>query len=279
MAKNRPVASQPSKVRTVHLARKKAEGEPIVMVTAYDYPSARLVDAAGVDVILVGDSLGTAVLGFDTTLSVTLEHMIHHAAAVRRGTRRAMVVVDMPFMTHRISPEETLRNAARLMQEGGAEAVKLEGGTEISDTVRQLVTAGIPVMGHIGLTPQSLHQMGGYRIQGRNNAQVERLLAAAHALAEAGAFAIVLELMPSVVGRQISEAVGIPTIGIGAGSHCDGQVLVLHDLLGIASSPKRFVKQYADLEKTIRGAVERYASEVRARRFPSRKHSFPVPEK
>ena len=190
-----------------------------------------------------------------------------------------LLVADMPFMCHKVSSEQALSNTARLMQEGRVEAVKLEGGEEIAPTVARIVAAGIPVMGHIGLTPQSLHQLGGYRIQGRDDAQVERLLASAQALVEAGIFALVIELVPAVVGRRLTQAIGVPTIGIGAGLHCDGQVLVLHDLLGLNPVPKRFVKVYANLERIITGAIRRYAADVRAGRFPTRRHSFAAPRK
>jgi len=233
-----------SKVRTIHLAEKKSRGEKIVMLTAYDCPTGRLADQAGVDVVLVGDSVGSVVLGLRNAIGVTLDQMIHHCAAVSRGVERALLVVDMPFMGHKISAEQALTNAARLMQEGWAEAVKVEGGEEIAPTVARLVAAGIPIMGHIGLTPQSLHQLGGYRVQGRTDREVERLLADAHALADAGVFA-----------------------------------LVLHDLLGLQRVPKRFVKAYAQLDRVISDAIKQYAAEVRAGRFPSRRHSFTIPRK
>ncbi len=269
----------PPKIRTRHLAEMKSRGEKIVMITAYDYPTARLADQAGVDVILVGDSVGSVVLGLRNTIGVTLDDMIHHSAAVVRGVERALVVADMPFMTYKIAMEQTLANAARLMQEGSVEAVKLEGGEEIAPTAARLVAAGIPVMGHIGLTPQSLHQLGGYRVQGRSETQVARLVANARALADAGVFAIVVELVPSAVGRKVTREVSVPTIGIGAGPHCDGQVLVLHDLLGLGTMPKRFVKTYARLDRVIADAVRRYAADVRAGRFPTARHSFALAAK
>jgi len=268
-----------SKVRTIHLGEKKARGEKIVMLTAYDCPTARLADQAGVDVVLVGDSVGNVVLGFRNTIAVTLDQMIHHCAAVRRGLERALLVGDMPFMSYKISPEQALTNAARMMQEGGAEAIKLEGGEEIAPTVARLVKAGIPVMGHVGLTPQSLHQLGGYRIQGRDHVQIERLMASACALADAGVFAIVVELVPATVARDLTKMIAVPTIGIGAGPHCDGQVLVLHDLLGLSPVRKRFVRVYAQLERVITEAIRHYAADVRGGRFPSRRHSFTVPRK
>jgi len=268
-----------SKIRTIHLSEMKTRGEKIVMLTAYDCPTARLADQAGVDVILVGDSVGSVVLGFRNTIAVTLDHMVHHCAAVRRGIERALLVADMPFMSYKITGEQALANAARLMQEGGAEAVKLEGGEEIAPIVARVVAAGIPVMGHIGLTPQSLHQLGGYRVQGRSHAQIERLMASGRALADAGVFAIVVELVPAVVARDLTRSVAAPTIGIGAGPHCDGQVLVLHDLLGLGPVQKRFVKVYAQLERVIMGAVRRFAADVRSGRFPSRRHSFALTRK
>lgn len=271
--------AQPGKTRTIHLSEKKARGEKIVMVTAYDFSEGRLADGAGVDVVLVGDSLGRLVLGLPNTIAVTLDHMIHHTAAVSRAVERALVVADMPFMSYKISVEQALANAARLMQEGQAEAVKVEGGEEIAPTIERLVKAGIPVMGHIGFTPQSLHQLGGYRIQGRNHEQIERLIASAKALADAGVFAIVLELMPAPVGRMVTESVDVPTIGIGAGPHCDGQVLVLHDILGLTPRPKRFAKVYAKLDRVITDAIRRYAAEVRSGRFPSRRHCVTIPRK
>jgi len=265
-----------AKVRTIHLADKKAQGEKIVMVTAYDFPTGKLADLAGVDIVLVGDSLGNVVLGLPSTIAVTLDQMVHHCAAVSRGVEHALVVADMPFMTYKISPEQALTNAARLMQEGGVEAVKVEGGEEVAPTISRIVSAGIPVMGHIGLTPQSLHQLGGYRIQGRDSEQIEKLLADARAVADAGAFAIVVELVPAAVARRLSESVAPPTIGIGSGPHCDGQVLVLHDLLGLNPRPPRFVKVYANLEKVITGAIRRYAADVREGRFPTRRYSFTI---
>lgn len=268
----------PDKIRTVHLAQKKQQGEKIVMITAYDCPTARLADRAGVDVILAGDSLGNVVMGLENTIGVTLDDMILHCAAVSRGVERALVVADMPFMTHRVSAEQALTNAALLMQKGGAEAVKLEGGEEIAPTVERLVSAGIPVMGHIGLTPQSIHQLGGYRVQGRDHVQIERLLASARALADAGIFALVVELVVAAVGRQVTTSISPPTIGIGSGPHCDGQVLVLHDILGLGTSPKRFVKVYANLDRVITKAIKDYAADVRSGRFPTRRHSFPAPK-
>lgn len=257
------------------LLEMKKRRERIVMVTAYDYPFARLADRAGVDVLLVGDTLGMVVLGFDNTLPVTMDHMLHHTQAVARARPRGMIVTDMPFMSYQVNAQEAVRNAGRLVQEGGAQAVKLEGGLTFRPIIEAIVTAGIPVMGHVGLLPQSIHQIGGYRVQGRDAAGVQKLLQDARALQEAGCFSVVLEAIPLQVSQQITEALEIPTIGIGAGPHCDGQVLVLHDLLGLesAASPK-FVRRYADLSLTVRTALEAYVRDVRSGRYPDRQHSY-----
>jgi 3-methyl-2-oxobutanoate hydroxymethyltransferase len=257
----------------------KKRGEKIAMLTAYDYPTARLLDEAGVPVILVGDSLGMVVLGYDSTLPVTMADMIHHTKAVVRGSQRAHVVADMPFMSYQAGPEDALRNAGRLMQEAGAQSVKLEGGTTVAGTVRRLVEAGIPVMGHIGLTPQSLHQFGGYKVQGKTPAAAVKLLNDAQALDEAGAYAIVLETIPAALAKLITERVSIPTIGIGAGPDCDGQVQVLHDMLGLYPDfvPKH-AKQYAQLAQDIGRAVGEYMAEVAEGRFPTDKESFTMDE-
>jgi 3-methyl-2-oxobutanoate hydroxymethyltransferase len=257
----------------------KKRGEKIAMLTAYDYPTARLLDEAEVPVILVGDSLGMVVLGYDSTLPVTMADMIHHTKAVVRGSQRAHVVGDMPFMSYQAGPEDALRNAGRLMQEAGAQSVKLEGGTTVAETVRRLVEAGIPVMGHIGLTPQSLHQFGGYKVQGKTPAAAVKLLNDAQALDEAGAYAIVLETIPAALAKLITERVSVPTIGIGAGPHCDGQVQVLHDMLGLYPDfvPKH-AKQYAQLALDIGRAVREYMTEVAEGRFPTDKESFTMDE-
>jgi 3-methyl-2-oxobutanoate hydroxymethyltransferase len=256
----------------------KAQKKPIAMVTAYDHPSAMLSEEAGVDMILVGDSLGNVVLGYDTTVPVKLEDMIYHTRAVVRGAPRTMVVTDMPFATYRLGAEATLRNAARLMQEGGAHAVKLEGGAELADEIRLLTSAGIPVLGHIGLTPQSVHQIGGYRVQGKNSDEAEKMLQDAKALEQAGAFGIVLELVTEELAAAVTHSIGIPTIGIGAGRGCDGQVLVFHDLLRYGSGirDKKMVKSYADIGDTIRKAITQYVDEVKSKAFPEEKHSFPL---
>ncbi len=261
---------------TIHtLARMKAAGEKIGMITAYDASFARLLDRAGTDVLLVGDSLGMVIQGNDSTLPVTLEQMIYHTRAVRRGTERAHIVGDMPFMSYQGSIDDAVTNAGRLVAEGGAESVKLEGGSEFAEVVRRIVRAGIPVMGHIGLTPQSVHKMGGYVVQGRDNQKARQLLDDALALEAAGCFAIVLEAIPMELAAQITGRLKIPTIGIGAGIHCDGQVLVLYDLLGMNPdfAPK-FVKRFADLAGAIDGATKAYLGEVRAQTFPTEAQSF-----
>ena len=263
------------RITTTYLVKMKKKAEKIVMITAYDYPSACLVDEAGVDVILVGDSLGMVVLGYETTIPVTLDQMIHHTKAVVRGAKRALVAADMPFLTYQTGPRDALRNAGRLLQEAGAAAVKLEGGAEVCPQVQALVEAGIPVIGHLGLTPQSIHVFGGYKLQGREQESARKILSDAKALEHAGAFSIVLECIPEDLAARITASLSIPTVGIGAGVHCDGQVLVLHDMLGIAGKVKpRFVKQYARLGDAIRKAVEQYGEEVRQEKFPAPEHSF-----
>ncbi|PDO11668.1 MAG: 3-methyl-2-oxobutanoate hydroxymethyltransferase [Candidatus Reconcilbacillus cellulovorans] len=263
-------------VSTATLRKMKRDGVPIAVVTAYDYPTAKLAEEAGVDVLLVGDSLGNVVLGYESTLPVTLDDMIRHTRAVTRAVTRPLVVADMPFMTYHGGADETLRNVARLMREGRCHAVKVEGGREVADAVRAIVRAGVPVMGHIGLTPQSVYRIGGYRVQGKTAEQEQRLLDDALALEEAGVFAIVLELVEEEVARRVTSRVSVPTIGIGSGAGCDGQVLVFHDLVGYAphDTPKRFVRRYEDLGSRIRDALARYVDDVRNRRFPSDEESF-----
>ncbi len=257
----------------------KQRRERIVMLTAYDYPSARIAEEAGVDMILVGDSLGMVVLGYDSTIPVTMEDMIHHSRAVVRGSEHAFVVTDLPFMSYQVSVEEAMRNASRLVKEGGCQAVKLEGGVHMAETVRRLTQVGIPVVGHIGLTPQSINQLSGYKVQGRTPETAERLVEDAVALQQAGAFAIVIETIPAPLAELISKRLRIPTIGIGAGAGCDGQVQVWHDLLSYSTTfvPKhmpRHVKQYADVGEQMRTAIEQYAAEVRAGTFPTTRESF-----
>jgi len=264
-----------AKVTVATLREKKKRDEKITMVTAYDYPSARLVEEAGLDSILVGDSLGMAVLGYETTLPVTMDEMIYHTRAVVRGAPHTFVVGDMPFLSYHRSLEETITNAGRFLQEGGAQAVKLEGGREQCEKIRALVEIGIPVLGHIGLTPQSVHQLGGFKVQGKGAKQAQKILDDAQALEEAGAFALVLECVPAPLATLITQSVSIPTIGIGAGAGCDGQVLVWHDLLGLSlGHMPRFVKQYADLRGQIVKALEEYKNDVITSRFPEEKHSF-----
>ncbi|ACX52958.1 3-methyl-2-oxobutanoate hydroxymethyltransferase [Ammonifex degensii KC4] len=264
-----------NKVTTADFRRWKMEKRPITMLTAYDYSLARLVDEAGIDAILVGDSVGNVVLGYPNTLPVTMEEMLHHTRAVVRGVKRALVIGDMPFLSYQVSKEEAIRNAGRFLKEAGAEAVKLEGGEEIAPTVEALVKSGIPVMGHIGLTPQYVHQLGGYRVQGKEAAAARKLIRDAQALAEAGVFALVLECVPQEVAQEITASLPVPTIGIGAGPHCDGQVLVTHDLLGLYGgfTPK-FVKRYANLVEEIKKALAAFREEVQNRVFPGPEHSF-----
>jgi 3-methyl-2-oxobutanoate hydroxymethyltransferase len=258
-----------NRVRITELKARKSRGEKIAMLTAYDATMAGLLERAGVDMLLVGDSVGMTVLGYDSTLPVTLEMMIHHTAAVIRGTRRALVVADMPFLTYQTGDEDALRNAGRLLQEGGAAAVKLEGGRSVVHVVRRLVETGIPVMGHLGLLPQSVHQMGGYGKRGTNPDEIENLQADAQALQDAGAFAVVLEMIPSDLAGRITSGLEIPTIGIGAGPDCDGQILVSHDMLGLFDRfVPSFVKPYADLAGIISAAAKAYVDDVQKCRFP-----------
>ena len=267
--------ADPRPLTVTDLLAMKAAGRRIVMLTCYDAIFARLLEEAGVDVLLVGDSLNQVIAGHETTLSTTLDQMIYHAAAVRRSARRALVFVDLPFLTYQVSIPEAIRNAGRVLQETGAHGVKLEGGSHMAETVSALVERGIPVIGHLGLTPQSVHALGGYRVQGREADAADRLLHDAKLLEAAGACAVVLELIPAVLAGRISQALTIPTVGIGAGPQCDGQVLVLHDMLGLNEqfSPK-FLKHYAELGQAVREAVRTYAAEVRDGKYPAREHSF-----
>lgn len=262
-------------VTTARLRRMKRTGEPIAMITAYDYPSALHAEEAGADVLLVGDSVGNTVLGYDSTVPVTLDDMVHHAKAVSRGARRSFVVVDMPYLTYHGSLDVTLANAARLMQEGLAKGLKLEGGAEIASTVEACTKAGIPIMGHLGFTPQSVHQLGGFFVQGKSEDQARRLIDDAKRLEEAGAFALVLEMVPEGLAARVTEQLSIPTIGIGAGRYCDGQVLVFHDLLNIGHpSPKTFVKMYADIGQAMQAGLSAYVHEVKQGSFPAASHVF-----
>ena len=249
------------------------------MLTAYDYPTARILEAAGVDILLVGDSLGNNVLGYENTLPVTMDEMLHHTRAVTRAARRALVVSDMPYLSFQTGRRDAIRNAGRFLKEGGAGAVKIEGGRKRASLVQALLDAEIPVMGHIGLTPQSVHLMGGYRVQGKKIDQARALVEDAVALEEAGAFSLVLEGMPESVGRAVTDAVGIPTIGIGAGRFCDGQVLVIHDLLGLGETPPpKFARRYADIGREMGAAVRRFIGDVREGSFPSEAEVYTAPE-
>lgn len=265
----------PDKITVPEIRKMKQRGEKITVLTAYDYCFSRILDEAGVDILLVGDSLGCVIQGRESTLPVTLEEVIYHTRAVVRGRERALVVADMPFLSFQISIEEAKRNAGKILQEAGAEAVKLEGGVEMLETIEAIVQIGIPVMGHVGLTPQSLHRFGGYKVQGKEKDQREKIVQDALAVEEGGAFSVVLESIPLDLAQEITRRLSIPTIGIGAGMHCDGQVLVVHDMLGLFDmyTPK-FVKRYADLKSVIREAVRNYNAEVRECKFPDEEHSF-----
>jgi len=264
-----------SKITAPAIVEMKRRGELIGVVTAYDFPMARFADQAGAEILLVGDSVGTVVLGYDSTLPVTMADMLHHVKAVTRAAPAALVVADMPFLSFQVSVEQAVTNAGRLVQEGGADAVKLEGGERVAESVRRIVEAGIPVMGHLGLTPQSVLAFGGYKVQARGEADQERLVREARLLAVAGCFAIVLEGIPAKLGALVSRELEIPTIGIGAGPGCDGQVLVSHDLLGLyhGHTPK-FVRRYAELGDAMREAYGRFVADVKARRFPDEKESY-----
>lgn len=256
-------------VTTTQLIKWKQQGRPIVALTASDYPGAQLLDEAGVDLILVGDSLAMVTLGYDTTLPLTLDEIIHHTKAVRRGVKNALLVVDLPFLTYQKSAKQAITSAGRILKETGAQAIKLEGGyPKLIGTVRHLVEIGIPVLGHLGLTPQSVHQLGGYRQQGKTPDQEERILDEAMALQEAGAFALILEHIPPSLAQRVTQSLSIPTIGIGAGPHCDGQILVTHDLLGMSAKTPPFVKTYANLHQTITDAIQHYCTDVRTHQFP-----------
>jgi 3-methyl-2-oxobutanoate hydroxymethyltransferase len=267
------------RIRIQHLKELKQKGEKFAMLTAYDYLTARIIDEAGIPLILVGDSLGNVVLGYETTIPVTMEDMLHHTKAVTRAAKSALVVGDMPFMTYQINYDQALRNAARFLQEAGAQTVKLEGGVAVAEVVKRIVDAGIPVMGHIGLTPQYINQLGGRRIQGKTSEAAKKLIEDAIALEQAGAFAVVLETVPAPLAALITRKLSIPTIGIGAGPDCDGQVQVVHDVLGLTSGfvPKH-AKQYVKLAEMIKNAVSEYQNEVKTGAFPTEKESFPLDE-
>lgn len=266
------------KVTTLTIKDMKQQKKPISMITAYDYIMAQNVDEAGIDMILVGDSLGNVVMGYSSTLPVTMEDMIHHTACVTRGVNRALVVGDMPFMSYQESTEQALHNAGRLMKEGGCDAVKLEGGARVCEAVYKMTEAGIPVVGHLGLTPQSVHQFGGFKVQGKNIEKARQMIEDAKALEEAGAFAVVLECVPADLSAEITKELHTAaTIGIGAGNQCDGQVLVCTDLLGMSSGFRpKFAKSYADLHNTIVGAVQSYIQDVQNREFPAKEHTFSI---
>ena len=270
-------ATHRKKITTHTLRAKKERGEPITMLTAYDYPTALAIDRAGVDAILVGDSLGMVVLGYENTLPVTMEDMLHHCKAVARGAKTAHLIGDMPFMSYQVEAREAVRNAGRFLQESGMDAVKLEGGREMAATIEAIVAAGIPVMGHLGLTPQSVHKLGGYKTQGKSAEAARRLVEDARILEDAGCYALVLEAIPDRVAELISHRIGIPTIGIGAGAGCDGQVLVTHDLLGLFDrfTPK-FVKKYAYIHAEMARAFAEYIAEVQAHQFPTPEHSHTI---
>jgi 3-methyl-2-oxobutanoate hydroxymethyltransferase len=267
------------KVTIRDIAEMKARNEKIPMLTAYDYTTAKLADESGIPIILVGDSLGMVVLGYDSTIPVTMEDMLHHTKAVARGANHSHIVADLPFMSYQIDAGQALHNAARLLQEGGAHSVKLEGGTGVAGTVGRIVECGIPVMGHIGLTPQSVNNFGGHRVRGREKEEAAQLVRDAAALEQAGAYAVVLELVPTALSRVITERLSIPTIGIGAGPHCDGQVQVVHDMLGqFTDFVPRHARQYARLAEIISGAFTQYISEVKDSSFPTGKESFRMDE-
>lgn len=262
-------------MRIPELVERKKSGKKIAILTAYDATMARLIESAGIDAILVGDSLGNVIMGYDTTLPVTLDDMVRHTRAVRNGARNSVVIADMPFLTFSVSVPEAVRNAGRLMQEGGATAVKLEGGAAVAEVVERLVEIGIPVMGHVGLTPQSVHKLGGFRRVGKTEKEAEEVIEEARILEEAGAFAVVLEAIPAEVARVITERLSIPTIGIGAGPHCDGQVLVCYDVFGLYEHVPAFVKRYADLGRAVVEATAAYVADVQEGRFPELKEASP----
>ena len=267
-------AKREHRITVRSLAARKRRGEPISMLTAYDFTFARIFDGADIDLLLVGDSLGNVIQGVDTTLPVTMDEVIYHTRLVVRGTNRALVIGDMPFGSFQVSPEDAVRNAIRLVKEGGAGAVKLEGGVKMAETIERIVNAEIPVMGHVGLTPQAVHRMGGYRVQGRGEAGRLQVLDDARAVQEAGAFAVVLEGIPADLAKEVTAELMIPTIGIGAGSDCDGEVLVMHDMLGLNDWSPSFAKQYANLGALASTAARAYIDEVTNRKFPDKEHSY-----
>ncbi|HKJ34663.1 MAG TPA: 3-methyl-2-oxobutanoate hydroxymethyltransferase [Balneolales bacterium] len=268
-------SSKPGKVTTRTVVDMKGDGEKISMITAYDYTMARLVDMSGIDIVLIGDSASNVMAGNETTLPITLDQMIYHSQCVIKGINRALVVADLPFMSYQVTPKEALKSAGRMMKEAGVHALKLEGGTAVVDTVKKIVDAGIPVMGHLGLTPQSIYKFGTYKVRATETDEADILLEDAKKLEEAGCFGIVLEKIPSKLAQKVTESLSIPTIGIGAGVHCDGQVLVLHDMLGLNKDfNPRFVRRYADLQTTITGAVGNYINDIKEENFPSKEESY-----
>ncbi len=267
------------KVTTTKLLEMKQKGVKISALTAYDCPTARLVNQAGVDVVLVGDSVGNVKLGYDNTIPVTVAEMLHHVKAVKRGNSRALLVADMPYLSYELGGFEAARNAGLLVKEGGAEAVKIEGGIEVAPVIKELLRINVPVMGHLGLTPQAIHRLGGHRVQGRREHEAERMVTDAKVLEGAGAFAVVLECVPSDLAREITRRLAIPTIGIGAGPHCDGQILVSDDVLGLSETPLKFVRRYADLRTAAAKALAAYCEDVRGSRFPAPEHEFPLAAK
>jgi 3-methyl-2-oxobutanoate hydroxymethyltransferase len=274
-----PIGEPRQKITTASLKEKKLGHEPITCLTAYDYATARLVDEAGIDIVLVGDSLAQTMLGYENTLSVTTDEMLHHTRAVRRGVKHALLVADMPYGSYHVNPEEAVRNAARFVKEGGAEAVKIEGGEKRADLIRRIIDAEVPVTGHIGLTPQSIHVMGGYKVQGKNLSAIEQLMHDAVALARAGVACIYLEGIPREVAAMITAEVATPTIGIGAGPDCDGQVLVIHDILGLTfAPPAKFVRRYADVAAVISNAVHAFRGDVLSQQYPSDAESYHLPQ-
>jgi 3-methyl-2-oxobutanoate hydroxymethyltransferase len=268
-------SERPEKVTTQTVVEMKRNGEKISMLTAYDFTMAGIIDAAGVDVILVGDSASNVMAGFETTVPITLEHMIYHTSSVVRGVNRALVIADLPFMSYQVTPKEALINAGRMMKEAGAHAIKMEGGKPIASTVKKIVDAGIPVMGHLGLTPQSIYKFGTYKVRAKEEEEAKELIRDAKILEEAGAFSIVLEKIPAELAKKVTESVSVPTIGIGAGSACDGQVLVLHDMLGLNKdfSP-RFLRRYADLHSSMTNAVKNYIDDVKSGDFPNENEQY-----
>ncbi|MEQ9265353.1 MAG: 3-methyl-2-oxobutanoate hydroxymethyltransferase [Balneolaceae bacterium] len=268
-------SNRPAKITTQTVVDMKRNGEKISMITAYDFTMAQIVDQAGIDIILVGDSASNVMAGYDTTVPMTLEHMIYHTSCVVRGTEKALVIADLPFMSYQVTPEEALINAGRMMKEAGAHAVKLEGGKPIIDTVKKIVEAGIPVMGHLGLTPQSIYQFGTYKVRAQEEEEAKKLIKDAKLLEEAGCFAIVLEKIPAKLAAQVSNTLSIPTIGIGAGVDCDGQVLVIHDMLGMNKGfNPRFLRRYADVHSVMTDAVQNYIKDVKDKDFPNKQEQY-----